>query len=90
MKTRSGTKPKRFWKFFQSAAPLLDWDDVLGSPDGPDREVELLELGESPGSVAVEMCLVEVGVEVGTRPVEVEVKVFAEPRLHLGLFELSR
>lgn len=90
MKTRSGTKPKKFWMFFQSVAPLLDWDDVLGNPDGPDTEVELLELDESPRIVAVEMSLVEVGVEVGMRFVEVEVKVFAEPRLHSGLFELSR
>jgi hypothetical protein len=75
---------------FQSVAPLLDWDEVLGSPEGPDTEVELRELDESPGIVAVDMCLVEVGVEVGMRFVEVEVRVFAEPRLHLGLFELSR
>lgn len=76
--------------FFQFVAPLLDWDDVLGNPEGPDTEVELRELDESPGIVAVDMCLVEVGVEVGMRFVEVEVRVFAEPRLHLGSFELSR
>ena len=97
MKTKSGTKPKKVWKFFHSAAPLLDWDDVFGNPDGFDRELELLELGRllllllllllPLVGVLVGVLVVRELVTVGGRfvdvEVEVKVKVSVEPpRLH--------